>query len=203
MKHLELLRWIARQRGARSFLEIGCGPTPCWPRMPVAVAIGVDPYEGGTVVARSEDYWHATKQHFDLVFIDGDHTCEAVLTDVLNALDHLNEGGAVVVHDVLPVHIEETRQLEPNHDYLGDGWRVIASLARHPALDVAVGNIDYGCAVILPRQDKPGGVYQTPSIRSWTWEQYEAQLRGVVPLFRVLEEGEFLRWISARSASLV
>ena len=36
---------------------------------------------------------------FDIIFVDGLHEYEQTLRDILNSLDHLAEGGSIVVHD--------------------------------------------------------------------------------------------------------
>lgn len=44
----------------------------------------------------------APEERFDLIFLDGLHTFEQILRDLLNALHHLKPGGLILVDDVLP-----------------------------------------------------------------------------------------------------
>lgn len=52
----------------------------------------------------SDDYFGIITKHelFDVIYIDGLHTFEQTLRDLLNSIEHLDEGGVIVVDDVLP-----------------------------------------------------------------------------------------------------
>lgn len=39
---------------------------------------------------------------WDIIFIDANHLVDFVKNDVLNSLEHLNDGGFIFIHDVLP-----------------------------------------------------------------------------------------------------
>ena len=39
---------------------------------------------------------------FDVIYLDGLHTFEQTLRDLMNALEHLSEDGVIIVDDVLP-----------------------------------------------------------------------------------------------------
>jgi hypothetical protein len=193
---VDLLVWLAQHRGYRRYLEIGCESDWTFRQIPCEEKTGVDPEKGGTVRATSDDYFRGIPrdQQFDLVFIDGDHTCLQVMRDCLNSLDHLADGGAIVVHDVLPTDARQT--VAPGDrwgSYTGDGWRVIASLARHPLLDAAVGGFDWGCGVILKRLNPSHFEGVLPSIYQWSWKQYATRPDT---LFLILPWDALLRWIA-------
>jgi hypothetical protein len=52
----------------------------------------------------SDDYFHriAGDDQFDVIFIDGLHSFEQTLRDLLNAIGHLRDGGTIVIDDVIP-----------------------------------------------------------------------------------------------------
>lgn len=195
---IELINHIIRRRGYSRYLEIGCETDYCFRQIDCLVKVGVDPKSGGTVMATSDQYFAASTAKHDLIFIDGDHRCEQVLRDVLNALDHLTPEGTIVMHDCLPTTLEMTqpvnrdRFLAAGQAWTGDAWRVVASMARHPKLDVAVLNADWGVGVMIPRGNPvpEQALGKVPSIRKWTWEQFTE-----IPLFRIVGWEEMLRWI--------
>ncbi|HEX8447814.1 MAG TPA: class I SAM-dependent methyltransferase [Sphingomonas sp.] len=74
---------------------------------------------------------------FDVIFIDGLHTFDQTLRDLLNAIGHLREGGTIVIDDVLPpsyaASLPSQRDSNAfraargirNVDWMGDVYRVI------------------------------------------------------------------------------
>ncbi|MCD4535999.1 class I SAM-dependent methyltransferase [Nocardioides sp. cx-169] len=76
-------------------------------------------------------------ERFDVIFLDGLHTFEQTLRDLLNALDHLSEGGIIVIDDVrpssyhasLPDHLQSVRVRQwvkgDNKDWMGDVYRLL------------------------------------------------------------------------------
>ena len=98
----------------------------------------------------------------DLFFIDGLHTFEASLKDVLNSLKFLNAGGTILMHDCFPPHraaaipassYGRAKAKEPegwNGQWCGDVWKTILYLKRalDSELNVSVWNTDFGLGVI-------------------------------------------------------
>lgn len=50
----------------------------------------------------SLDFLDSSRDTFDMIFLDGDHTAATVYREVPAALDRLNRGGIIVLHDVFP-----------------------------------------------------------------------------------------------------
>lgn len=48
------------------------------------------------------DYMRASDARFDFIFLDGDHRAPAVYTELAAALDLLNPGGVILLHDYYP-----------------------------------------------------------------------------------------------------
>ncbi len=102
------------------------------------------------------------KKKVDVVLIDGLHTFQASLKDVLNSLKHINSKGIIIMHDCLPPHKAAALQTNqfPNEEqkkidgwtgeWCGDVWKSIIYLRRnlYKLLDVSVINTDYGLGVI-------------------------------------------------------
>jgi hypothetical protein len=60
----------------------------------------------------------------DVVFIDGDHSYEAVKGDIYGALTVLPPDGTIIVHDSFP----ERQEWAESH--CGDGWAAVAEFAQ-------------------------------------------------------------------------
>jgi hypothetical protein len=60
----------------------------------------------------------------DVVFIDGDHSYEAVKGDIYGALTVLGPDGTIIVHDSFP----ERQEWAESH--CGDGWAAVAEFAQ-------------------------------------------------------------------------
>ena len=52
---------------------------------------------------------HLPKNHFDLIFVDGDHSFEHVLEEFKLAENLVSDGGVIVLHDT--IHLEGPRRL--------------------------------------------------------------------------------------------
>ena len=109
------------------------------------------------------DLYHDTlvNEPPQLVFIDGLHTFEQTLQDVLNVLNYLPENGVIVLHDCSPpTEVSATvgtslEEAEKNwlatHEggwtgsWCGDTWKVILFLKdNYPELHVSVLDFDFG-----------------------------------------------------------
>lgn len=61
--------------------------------------IGVQGVEEVRMSSSNLGEWVKVGRRFDMVFVDGDHSTEQVVSDALHALDLLTPGGSVVLHD--------------------------------------------------------------------------------------------------------
>lgn len=99
---------------------------------------------------------------FDVVLIDGLHTFEAALKDVLNSLEHLNSDGVIIMHDCYPPNIAAATPANSYEDaskmgiagwtkeWCGDVWKTIVYLKKvySDSLETYVINTDYGLGVV-------------------------------------------------------
>lgn len=162
---LMVMRWdvlnhIAKQIGARRYLEIGVADGSCMRQIDVAEKWGVDPapsvesVKSATVfVPHTSDEFFATVAEragkFDLVFIDGDHIAEQVLREVASAVKLLSTRGVIVLHDCNP-HTEAMQEVPWRAgEWTGDVWKAVVRL-RRAGYTLRVINSDYGIGVLLP-----------------------------------------------------
>lgn len=101
----------------------------------------------------------------DVIFIDGLHLYEQVVTDVENALKHLNPGGVILLHDCNPLSESAAVRAYTSEEvaamnlpgwanvWNGDVWKTIVQLrSTRPDLQVKVFNTDHGIGMVRPGQ---------------------------------------------------
>lgn len=107
------------------------------------------------------------KGNMDLIFIDGLHTFEASLKDVLNSLSYLDPKGAVVLHDCFPpseaaatpaISLKEAAGMNIpgwTGTWCGDVWKTIVYLKKRyrKALNITVVNADMGLGIVRLNND--------------------------------------------------
>jgi len=132
----------------------------------------------------------------DVAFIDGLHTYEQSLRDVLNTLKCLRPGGVIVMHDCNPPTELAATPLESVPDipkdtpgwpgaWYGDVWKTIVHLrAMHPDLETIVLDCDAGVGLV---QRKPAPMmlrFSTNQIREMHYADLESnchELLGLKP----------------------
>lgn len=90
---------------------------------------------------------------YDVVFIDGLHTEEQAGRDIVNSLNHLNNGGFIVVHDCLPDFYEAQTDVRNTGVWNGSTWRAIPML-RFAGIPYFTVDTDFGCCVIHKVNDE-------------------------------------------------
>jgi capsular polysaccharide biosynthesis protein len=136
------------------YLEIGVSEGVTFHRVQAARQVAVDPAflfdweveqrkRADTTTyhqVTSDEYFGsiiADNETFDVIFLDGLHTFEQTLRDLVNALDHLSPEGVIVIDDVcpssyhasLPDHLQsvQVRQYveDTSKDWMGDVYRLV------------------------------------------------------------------------------
>ena len=137
----EHLNYFIKEYGLQRYLEIGvCGyqdkryAGATWFNMRVAHKDGVDPAGDPANYHMTSDVFFSSIQPdetWDIIFIDGDHTYAQVSRDLKNSLNHLSDGGFIVMHDVYP-HPNLVLKCNPYPAIFSHTWCVIAdhSLTR-------------------------------------------------------------------------
>jgi hypothetical protein len=129
-----------------SYLEIGVEYGYTFKNVHFTNKTGVDPdpkIESELIVKETSDEFFKTNQtNFDVVFIDGMHQSEFVLSDFNNTLNCLNENGTIFIDDILPINYNEQLKVPNNFIYengilkytspwTGDVWKVVYYILKN------------------------------------------------------------------------
>jgi hypothetical protein len=158
MNRTDIINHLAKKLRADSYLEIGVWNGVNFQNIAVPYKIGVDPdpESPATLKITSDEFFSLNKQKFDLIFIDGLHHADQVEKDILNSLEILNEGGAIVCHDMNPA--KEEHQVIPFNGSIwnGDCWKAFVKLRQTRSdLEMFTIDTDYGCSVIRRGSQEP------------------------------------------------
>ena len=150
---IALVNLLLSRKADPAYLEIGCASNSLFDSVYALNKVGVDPVEGGTIRATSDQFFETNKSKFDVVFIDGLHVYEQVRRDVVNAIDFLNDGGRIAIHDMLPRnwiehHTPDVTGQGGSGAWTGDVWKVAFELAQTDGIDFKILKIDCGIGVI-------------------------------------------------------
>lgn len=173
----EALAALHARRGPARYLEIGVAEGHTL-RLARGRAIGIDPapaitqpiWEGKAALhlfAETADAFFAARDPaallggpLDLAFIDGMHHAEYALRDLLHCERHMAPGGAILLHDILPWHVDATRRLARRGEgyepvvggWTGDVWKVLALVeAERPDLRLTLLDCaPTGLAILAP-----------------------------------------------------
>ena len=105
--------------------------------------IGVDSIDEITFKMMSNEFFRQNDQHFDLIILHTDHkSAEQVWNDILNSLKTLNEGGTIVLYNLLVLESIENFQ---------ESWKAAIAMRLLPDYEIIVVDIDGGCGIIRKR----------------------------------------------------
>lgn len=91
----------------------------------------------------SNEFFAEYDEQFDLIFIDGDHSYEQVLTDVENSLGHLNEDGLICLHDTLP-----PTKRHASSRLCGTAYKAARLLRKRDDLEVYTFPVTFGLTLV-------------------------------------------------------
>ena len=156
MKKQDIINYFIQSRGYTKYLEIGVDKGHCFRAVECEVKESVDPAQGQyshatpTYTMTSDDFFNSIDdtQKWDIILVDGLHHSDQVYKDVVNSLEHLNEGGVVICHDMNP--LSEGAQAVPRSQshWNGDCWKAWVQLRSELDHNMVVVNTDQGCGVI-------------------------------------------------------
>lgn len=156
MRHrTEVINHLITKYGYKKYLEIGIAYGECIDSIRIEHKDGVDPNPQCSSVNYpiTSDQFFAnlpSDYKYDIIFIDGLHLHEQVIKDVDNSLNHLSEGGIILLHDCNPEEeYLQVRNYDPHRAWTGDVWKTVLHYRRsRKDLSVAVINIDWGIGLI-------------------------------------------------------
>ena len=161
MDRWEIINHIIKRYGFESYLEIGVSnPRWCFNMVSCRDKDAVDPgveFENNVANYKmtSDEFFDSIPKDkkWDVIFIDGLHLAQQVIKDVHNSLDHLNDGGFIIMHDCSPPNIWRQRENYSidgfNYPWNGTTWKAYYALRiTRPDLTMGVVDTDYGVGII-------------------------------------------------------
>ena len=156
MTRTETINYIIQKKGYKSYLEIGTqyGWNYDLINIESKECCDVDnSYHEMTYVMPSDEMFAkmSLDKKYDIIFIDGLHNELYVHRDIINSLKHLNPGGIICVHDVLPKKFyTSTEKIIPEIDgpWNGDVWKAIVNLQNLNIEYYTIHNNDSGLGII-------------------------------------------------------
>ena len=175
MTRYDIINEFIEQRNYKYFLEIGTASGETYRNVNAQVRISVDPAHETMATYRmtSDEFFEKTRfvgtqesdMLFDIVFIDGLHTCEQAYADIMNALGVLIPGGVIIIHDCLPTSekMQEHSDHYPGGIWTGDVWKAFVKVRRDCRYLMYTIDTDFGCGILDTRiRVKPGDVPKLP-----------------------------------------
>lgn len=189
MKRLQIIQEIFLNSNFNTYLEIGCYRGKTFFPVKAKYKIAVDPFFHVLFIKDAflwslkapnniknkyfqleSDLFFSKKKLFlkkikpiDVVLIDGLHTFETSLNDVVNSILYLNKNGLIIMHDCLPPNKgaaiptkyfptpeEQSKEESWTGAWCGDVWKTIIYLLRchSELLEVCVINTDNGLGIV-------------------------------------------------------
>lgn len=157
MRRYQVINKIIKDKGFKKYLEIGVYTGQSIREIDAELKHGVDPGFEGHVAAEvthrmtSDEFFATLSKDFkyDIIFIDGLHHSEQVDLDIKNSLEHLVDGGVIVLHDCSPE--EELYSLVPRVSGIwnGDVYRSVLRFRKEGLHTCFTVDTDSGCGVIV------------------------------------------------------
>jgi predicted O-methyltransferase YrrM len=129
--HSDLIIQLVKSVNCQTYLELGIydGSTLTSVSKVVPRVIGVDIKDirlnknvGEFYLSTTQDFLNKFNEKVDVIFIDADHSFEAVKLDFKNSLKNLNEFGIIILHDTDPVSEEYLSNLRCGDSYKMIDW---------------------------------------------------------------------------------
>jgi hypothetical protein len=148
----EIINREIKLNNYQTYLEIGVENGYNFKQIIAPNKFGADPdlKSAATHKMTSDDFFKQNNQKFDIIFIDGLHHAEQVYLDICNSVKALNEGGTIVLHDLLPEN--EAMQAVPRiqNIWTGDCWKGYVqwrkeNWGKHRSFVI---NTDFGVGII-------------------------------------------------------
>jgi acetyltransferase-like isoleucine patch superfamily enzyme len=186
----DIINSIIKRYAFKSYLEIGVRvPSDNFNKIISKIKHSVDPNPLGnyTYKMTSDDFFEKSiNRNYDLFFIDGMHTEEQSYKDVKNALNYLEDGGFIILHDCNPSNAYLARTYE---EYLKKpgGWNGTVYKAfirlKYELKDYScfVIDEDHGCGIITKRNILENKLIDFP-FNNFNWNKFEENRKNVLQL---------------------
>lgn len=209
LNRIKIIQRLIKTTGTRNYLEIGVNNGACFLRLKASNKFAVDPsfkiapgrklkyfiknpanVNNRYFEQTSDDFFASQKEFLQnnrpgVVFVDGLHTYEQSLRDVMNSLSFLDDNGVILMHDCNPLseiaaypaesidHAKAT--LNGYHGiWNGDVWKAIVHMrSLMPELDVFVLDCDHGIGVVRKRPSTNQLNFSGQEIRQLSYEDLD------------------------------
>lgn len=197
MYRWEVINREIKLNNYNSYLEIGVLNGSNFKRIKAKDKIGVDPDAKSFATHKmTSDAWfeqnrkEAKPKTFDIVFIDGLHEADQVYKDICNSVEFLNEGGTIVMHDMLPTTEDEQKVPRVQDTWTGDCWRAFAkwrkeNWGKHRSFTI---DTDWGIGVI--KLQPTNAKCKIPEDVEYNWETFTKHKKN---LLSVISWDEYIR----------
>lgn len=188
IQRYDVINYLIEKYNLVNYLEIGVFKGENIQKIKAQHKDGVDPGHEGYLASEvnyqmtSDEFFENIKGQdikYDIIFIDGLHHAEQVEKDIKNSLNHVVEGGFIILHDCNPLNYE--MQLVPRETIVwnGDVWKAFVDFKLyHPNIKCCVIDTDFGVGVI---QNIPNKVTIVPH-NFWNWDYFEKNRKQLLNL---------------------
>jgi len=188
IKRFNIINYLIEKYKLVNYLEIGVFKGENIREIKALHKDGVDPGAEGYTPPEvnypmtSDEFFGLIKGHedikYDIIFIDGLHHANQVEKDIKNALNHVVEGGFILLHDCNPVSYEA--QLIPRQTiaWNGDVWKAFVDFkSNNPSFPCYVIDTDFGVGFI-----KNSGNGYTLENRITDWDYFDKNRKELLNL---------------------
>jgi len=192
----DIINFLLARCSGKRYLEVGVEDGDSLNKINCTKKHGCDPAsKNATHHVPSDEFFEmlAKDYKYNVVFVDGLHVADQAHRDIVNSLEHLEDGGFIVVHDCNPPskwHQRSFAEAQKNGCRLwnGDVYKAIVQVrAERDDIDVCVVDTDWGCAVI--RKVKPAATNrldcEKKTIEEIDYEWFDADRKRLLNLISV------------------
>lgn len=154
----DFINFLIKSREYESYLEIGVRRTfENFDLIECLNKSAVDPnflwiqneYRHNYFKMTSDDFFKQNNEKYDLIFVDGLHLEYQVTKDIDNALECLNEGGCIIVHDCNPATEQcQIEEYDGVSAWNGTVWKSFVKKRSRKDLYMFTVDADYGLGFI-------------------------------------------------------
>jgi hypothetical protein len=168
---IDIINYLIQKNNYKRYLEIGIAAGECFRGVNIEHKDSVDPVKSADVkfVMTSDEYFRSLDKSakYDIIFIDGLHHSGQVYEDIQNSLEHLEENGIIICHDMNPpFEVSQRREVVVGF-WNGDCWKAFAKLrSRRADLEMCVVDTDWGVGIIKKGRQE---IIQIPEKLSYTF----------------------------------
>lgn len=234
LNRIQIIQRLINATNAKNYVEIGVNNGKCFLRIRAHRKIAVDPVSkipagrklkylfknpsnvnNSYFEKTSDDFFRQETQTLsnirpDVVFVDGLHTYEQSLRDVLNSLSVLQNGGIVLMHDCNPLtataafpaaSIDDAKRMvdDCKEVWNGDVWKAIVHLrSLHSDLEVFVLDCDHGVGVVRRGVPTERLDFKENDIRQLTYEDLDRNRNRFLNLKSPEYFEEFVKKVSKK-----